>query len=340
MKKAAALIALACLTLSACGGDDSLSVASGSSSSGSSGSSGGTSGGSSGSGSGSSGSGSSGSGSGGSTFTSRFEALTSAADATSFLAQLNAEGAKGFRYVGDEFFSGDGTTTHSIYVNDGSAGTYTYELPSTQTTQSAYLAQLNSEGGRGFRYDSDLTYGTLYRNDGSSATYSYQFLSNNSSPADFLTQANTQGQSGYWFVGPTSIGGAFLNLYAKNGASSATYTYEAPAAPASSSDFLTQANAEGARGFRAKGTQVFGSSSATVYVKDQTQSPTFTYQTATPQTTSAAFITQSNTLGAQGNAYFSDMAFGTSPPAIASVYFAPKNCTGFLCTTLNPLIQN
>lgn len=338
MKKAAALIALACLTLSACGGgDDSSSVASGSSSSGSSS---GTGGGSSSGAGGSSGSGASGSGSGGSTFTSRFEALTSAGDAPSFLTQLNAEGAKGFRYVGDEFFSGDGTTLHSIYVNDGSAATYTYELPATQTTQSAYLAQLNSEGARGFRYDSDLTYGTLYRNDSSSATYSYQFQSNNASPADFLVQANAQGQAGYWFVGPTSIGGAFLNLYAKNGASSATYAYEAPAAPASASDFVTQANAEGARGFRAKGTQVFGSSSATVYVKDQTQSPTFTYQTATPQTTSAAFITQSNTLGAQGNAYFSDMAFGGSAASIVSVYFVPKNCTGFLCTTLNPLIQN
>lgn len=338
MKKAAALLALACLTLSACGGgDDSSSVASGSSSSGSSG---GTSGGSS-SGGGSSGSGSSsGTGSSGSTLAPRFEALTSATDAASFLAQINGEGAKGFRYVGDEFFSGDGATQHAIYVNDGSAGTYTYELPATQTTQSAYLAQLNSEGARGFRYDSDLTFGTLYRNDGSSATYSYQFQSNNASPADFLAQANAQGQSGYWFVGPYSIGGAFLNLYAKNGASSATYTYEAPAAPASASDFLAQANAEGARGFRAKGTQVFGSSSATVYVKDQTQSPTFTYQTATPQTTSAAFIAQSNTLGAQGNAYFSDMAFGASTASIVSVYFVPKNCTGFLCTTLNPLIQN
>ncbi|MBN3723153.1 hypothetical protein [Burkholderia sp. Ac-20379] len=336
MKKAAALVALACLTLSACGGgDDSSPVASGSSSSGSSASSGG--GASSGAG-GSSGTGSPGTGS--STFTSRFEALTPANDAASFLTQLNAEGAKGFRYVGDEFFSGDASSQHSIYVNDGSASTYTYELPVTQTTQSAYLAQMNAEGARGFRYDSDLTYGTLYRNDGSSATYSYQFQSNSASPADFLVQANAQGQSGYWFVGPYFIGGAFLNLYAKNGASGATYAYEAPAESASASDFVTQANAEGARGFRAKGTQVFGSSSATVYVKDQTQSPTFTYQAVTQQLTSAGFVTQSNTLGAQGNAYFSDMAFGASTASIVSVYFVPKNCTGFLCTTLNPLIQN
>ena len=35
------------------------------------------------------------------------------------------------------------------------------------------------------------------------------------------------------------------------------------------------------------------------------------------------------------------MALGTTPPlAMASFYFNPKNCTGFLCTTLNPLTQN
>ncbi len=335
MKKAAALAVFACFVLSACGGDDNptSSSASSSTSSGStstSGSTGGT-----GTGTGSS-SGSTGSGS---TQTARFEALAPASDAASFLTQLNAEGAKGFRYLADEFYSGDGAI-HSVFVNDGSAGTYTYELPATPSTQADTLTQLNAEGARGFRYDGGLTYGTLYRNDGASATYAYQFQSSSASGDAFLTQANAQGQSGYWFVGPFSIGGSSLNLYMKNAASSATYAYEAPAAATTSGDFITQANAEGARGYRAKGEQVFGSSTVAVYFKDQTQSPTFTFQSATQQTTSAAFVTQSNTLGAQGNAYFGDLAFGTSTPVIVSVYLAAKNCTGFMCTTLNPLLQN
>ncbi|MCU9952974.1 hypothetical protein OEJ37_06315 [Burkholderia sp. BKH01] len=35
-----------------------------------------------------------------------------------------------------------------------------------------------------------------------------------------------------------------------------------------------------------------------------------------------------------------DLALGTSIPVTASFYFKPANCTGFLCTTLNPLTQN
>ena len=83
----------------------------------------------------------------------------------------------------------------------------------------------------------------------------------------------------------------------------------------------------------------FGTAISWVYVKDQTQSPTFSYQSAAIQSTGASFVQQSNTFGGS-SAYLSDMALGTTPPlAMASFYFNPKNCTGFR-TTLNPLTQN
>ncbi|NIF69209.1 hypothetical protein F3J16_03235 [Burkholderia sp. Ap-962] len=330
MKKAAALIALACLALTACGGDDDVSSAS----AGSSGSAGSSSGGG-GSTSGTSG-GTSGTSGTGSTLTPRFEAIATAADGASFLTLVNGEGAKGFHYLADLSFAGD-STIRSIFVNDGAGAVYTYELQSAQSGQAAFLTQVNAEGARGFRYEGELGFGNLYRSDGTSATYSYQLAPAVGSPADFVTQANGQGQSGYWQVSPLFLDSTEVTLYMKNNASNATYTYEAVAPSASAADFVTQANSEGARGFRAKGTQVFGSASATVYVKDQTQSPTFTYQSAAVQTTNSGFVTQSNTLGTQGNAYFGDLAFGT---AVSSFYFKPANCTGFLCTTLNPLIQN
>jgi hypothetical protein len=130
------------------------------------------------------------------------------------------------------------------------------------------------------------------------------------------------------------------NVYMKNNASNATYTYDALVPTTTVADFIAQANSEGAKGYRAKGGMLFGSTISWVYVKDQTQSPTFTYQSAAIQTTGASFVQQSNTLGAQGNAYLGDLALGTSSPVMASFYFTPKNCTGFLCTTLNPLTQN
>ncbi|WP_423763585.1 hypothetical protein [Burkholderia sp. NLJ2] len=52
------------------------------------------------------------------------------------------------------------------------------------------------------------------------------------------------------------------------------------------------------------------------------------------------FVQPSNDVGAQGSAYPGDLALGTTTPVMASLYFKPANCTGFLCTTLNPLTQN
>lgn len=205
----------------------------------------------------------------------------------------------------------------------------------------SFINAANAQGASGYRYEGPLTYGDLYRKDGgSSATYTY---ATTGLPADanaFLTQANGQGQSGYWFVGPLMVGAAQANVYMKNNASNATYTYDALAPTSTVNDFIAQANSEGAKGYRAKGAMAFGTAISWVYVKDQTQSPTFAYQSAAIQGSGASFVQQSNTLGAQGAAYLGDLALGTSNPVIASFYFTPKNCTGFLCTTLNPLTQN
>lgn len=322
--KTVALIAMTCVALTACGGgDDSSTSATGSNPGTGAGTGSGT-----GTGSGSS---------GGSTLTLRYEALSPAGNAASFLTQVNAEGAKGFRYLSD-VFNASSNTTSSVFVNDGTAQTYTYELPSAQGSEASFIAQANAEGARGYRFDGPLTYGNLYRKDGgSSATYTYATAAWPTSQAAFLAQASGQGQSGYWLVGPMMLGSTSVSLYMKNNASNATYAYDALTPQSTVSNFLAQANSEGAKGFRAKGQLMFGTETAWVYVKDQTQSPIFTYQSTAIQTSSAAFVQQSNDLGAQGAAYLSDLAFGGSS---ASFYFKPATCTGFLCTALNPLTQN
>lgn len=337
--KAVALIALTCLALTACGGDDNFIARVvrrfGTTNNGGSGGSGGT------GGAGSGGNGGSG-GSGGGTLTWRYEAQPVAADRASFLTLVNNEGAKGYRYLGDYFYAAGNGGTQSIFVNDGTAQTYTYQLQTAPADMTSFVNTANAQGASGYRYEGPLTYGDLYRKDGgSSATYTY---TTTGLPADanaFLTQANGQGQSGYWFVGPLMVGAVQANVYMKNDASNATYTYDALAPTSTVGDFIAQANSEGAKGYRAKGAMAFGTAISWVYVKDQTQSPTFTYQSAAIQSTGANFVQQANTFGAQGSAYLSDIALGTTvPPVMASFYFAPKNCTGFLCTTLNPLTQN
>ncbi|RQS19270.1 hypothetical protein DIE03_34885, partial [Burkholderia sp. Bp8992] len=332
------------------GGDDNSSPASsggsGTSNNGGSGGTGGT-GGSGSGGTGSGGNGGSG-GSGGSTLTWRYEAQPVAADKASFLTLVNNEGAKGYRYLGDYFYNASSGGSQSIFVNDGTAQTYTYQLQTAPADMASFVNAANAQGASGYRYEGPLTYGDLYRKDGgSSATYTYATATLPTSQDAFVTQANGQGHSGYWFVGPMMVGSAQANLYMKNNASGSTYTYDALTPPAGVDDFIAQANSEGAKGYRAKGEMSFGPANPTgainvawIYVKDQTQSPTFTYQSATIQSTGANFVQQANTFGAQGAAYLSDIALGVSSPVMASYYFTPKNCTGFLCTTLNPLTQN
>lgn len=52
---------------------------------------------------------------------------------------------------------------------------------------------------------------------------------------------------------------------------------------------------------------MFGSTLSWIYVKDQTQSPIFTYQL-----TGASFVQQANDYGAQGAAYLSDLVTSDS----------------------------
>ncbi|MBY4866933.1 hypothetical protein DIE14_26330 [Burkholderia sp. Bp9017] len=337
--KAAALIALTCLALTACGGGDDNSSPAADGGSGTS-----NNGGNGGNGSGNGGSGGSGEsgGSGGSTLTWRYDAQTPATDGPGFLTLLNSEGAKGYRYLGDVYYDPTNGGTRSIFVNDGTAQTYTYQLQSPPKDWSGFLSQANGEGANGYRYEGPYGFGYLYRKDGgSSDTYTYTTTGLPGDPNAFLTQANAQGQSGYWFFSAMVVGSVQANVYMKNNASSATYTYDALAPATTINDFIAQANSEGAKGYRAKGGQVFGSTMSWIYVKDQTQSPTFTYQSAAIQSTGANYVQQANDFGAQGSAYLSDIEFGTTPPlATASFYFKPTNCTGFLCTALNPLTQN
>ncbi|MDR2990363.1 MAG: hypothetical protein LBU72_00255 [Burkholderiaceae bacterium] len=293
---------------------------------------------------------SSGGSSSGNTLTFRYEALASVDDpmtgsTASFLTQVNAEGAKGYRYLSDDGFSNDAIS--SIFVNDGTVSSYTYELIADPGNIPDLVIQANTEGAKGYRYEGELMIGaanySLYRQDnGSSATYTYVADSVPTSATDWLVQADGRGQSGYWLVSPIGYGSTESNLYMKNNASSTTYTYDALTPPASLADLLTQLNSEGAKGYRAKGEMVIGGEEQWLYMKDQTQSATFTYLSDAVQGTSALFINQANNYGAQGNAYFSDLVAGTTGTSmpVASFYFKASNCSGFMCTALNPLIQN
>lgn len=380
------------LVLSACGGgggDDS-TVATNNSGGGSSQSAGtGTGSGDSGAGTGNSGSstgtdsggsgastGSSGdSGTGAGSGSSSYAGLTPATDATSFLAQINQEGAKGYRYLYDQSFgvactdnvSSDPSlnvpcppspSPISVFINDGAAPSYTYELQSNPGNIASFITQANAEGAQGYRfsgwYGTPVVTGTtvtpppyaLYRKDGGSiATYTY--ATDTAGPVAstdiFLTQVNTRGKSGYWFYGQIGLSyPAPANLYVKNNASNATYAYAAlTLLPLSSQQpqALAQFNSEGAAGYMPTYTltpnvEIPSSSSyVLLYMKDQTQSANFVFQSTTQVSENGTdLINQLNNFNTQG---YSASWAGSG---VYLYYFKATNCNGWLCSTRDPAV--
>lgn len=312
------------LTLTACGGG---------SSSGASSSNGGS------SASSSNGGGSVTTGSSGASATSVLYA--SAVNPTSpsdLLAQLNSEGANGYTWFTPVALTGDGGAEFAIYAKTGTA-TYTYEVLTMPTTLPDTLAQANSEGARGFARVTPVMAGItngipndviIYRHTvGSSAAYTYESLATPTTDAGFLTQANAEGARGFFFGGVAAVmGGATAALYANDSSSAARYAYTAQPLNNSSAAFLTQANAQGALGYKFYGAFFFTGQTSSIYVKDTTQSAQFTYSSQAAVTQVSNYVSQANAQGANGLRLYGELQFGSTPQ---NFYFLPQNCTGLLC---------
>jgi hypothetical protein len=285
-----------------------------------------------------------------------YEGQPVAADAASFLALVNREGVKGYRYLYDQSFlrfcTADMYSTCessysppvSVFVNDGSAPSYTYDLLPNPANINDFITQANTEGAKGYQYMgwNGITPGTttptyaLYRKDGgSTATYTYAVDTAGPMASNaFLSQANTRGQSGYWFYGRISRAYPVpANLYVKNNTSNATYTYHTQALGlATTPPSVDQINAEGANGYH----PIFlltpnadineGDSFTMLYIKDQTQSATFTIQSvASLPIDGTALIARLNSYGAQGYASWMNNQY--------LYFFKATNCSsGWLCT--------
>ncbi|MDR2990967.1 MAG: hypothetical protein LBU72_03380 [Burkholderiaceae bacterium] len=256
-----------------------------------------------------------------------YEAQPAAADANSFLALLNSEGARGYRYLRTQTFS-DGT--QSIFMNNGVIPTYTCEIAPPED----FIAQANAEGGRGFT----LLEGTGFspnvfycQSGGAAAQYTYSYAGDvvPSSVSNFSSQLDQWGQSGYVFdtqLIDTSTSIANETLYEKNTTLTSTYTYAIQSIPNNFNDLLTQLNNEGAQGYNFQSHNlllnyapynVAGSGiNIFIYMKNQSQSTIFTYLADTLPTTSTDFITQADNYGVQGNEYLGYLTFSGQPVSL------------------------
>jgi len=72
-----------------------------------------------------------------------------------FLTQLNAQGAKGSRFIGEKYFAPieEGRyNIHSVYEKAGDT-LYEYEVLPKLVKDADFIAQLNAQGARGFRFN-------------------------------------------------------------------------------------------------------------------------------------------------------------------------------------------
>ena len=266
-----------------------------------------------------------GSGPGGNTTGIFYETLAPKSDPSEFVTQCNAEGAKGYRNMCDFAFAG--SEISSIYVKDSSKNsTFSYETLTPKTTASEFVVQSNAEGARGYQYMCDFTFTggdsrSIYVKDNSkNSTFIYETMAPKSDPSEFVTQCNTQGANGYQYMANYMFAGSGISsVYVKDNSKNSTFNYETQIPKTTSSEFVVQSNTEGAKGYRYMYDNAFtGLEIRSIYVKDNSSTSTFSYETLTPKTISSEFVAQSNIEGTKGYQYRCDYMFAGT--GISSLY--------------------
>lgn len=269
-----------------------------------------------------------------------YEALPPSADLGAFIATLQSQGARGFRFL-TPLGATDGTVTESasVFVKYADAS-YTYEVKAETADSAAFLAQANEAGARGFRWVGPLSVnGTaffLYRKESdSNATYSYRADPMPGSKAEYLAQANALGTQGYYNTAAFfQFGAEDRSVFEKDTTGNATYGYELGEFTNGEAEGMAQFNEKGSRGFRFRGPASFTDGGAQTYVKDLSQSATFSYEALDTQPTMAALITQANAQGARNFGFLGPLSVGSTSKIF---YYKPTNCAGaVVCVPTGP----
>lgn len=262
-----------------------------------------------------------------------YEALPYVTERTALLAQMNAQGARGFQYISGLLV---GAEYVNVYVKDQNT-TFSYAAQDTASTTDDLRVQLNGFGVRSYRFDGFLTSGTYYvRDNTASLTYSYELPTAPTTTSGFLTQANDRGESGFYFVFTYLIGGNTVAIYGKD-TSDARYQYELHPSTdvnVSADGFVTQANTQGQRGYKFATGFFFNDGSRNIYVKDSAQNASFSYKASATVAPAAALVTQANAEGqlnfvyAGGLIFFPNGYAGAQQPR--NIYVNPANCAGWV----------
>lgn len=271
-----------------------------------------------------------------------------------YIALLNREGAAGYRYLEGEAGGTIVSLRDSFMMVKDSDTTYgyeykrlTYDILQTTALQ-ALLQQAKDQGARGMvllkilahidiNSNNDPEFAVLYRKDlGSSATFDLTAEPYATTSTDYVNRANVQGANGYrpWAT-PFMVNQGSYQFFLKDMSSAARYETKALVSPQSVvggtlDDLKAQIRAQGAQGFRLlKDRFLEDSKNFVFYVKDTTQSSSFSYEFLdNPDPVfglQEANAVQANAQAANGLRYF---GMPDSP-----LFFRASACTGPLCVS-------
>ena len=238
------------------------------------------------------------------------------------LAQFDAQGKTGRRFVSPMSISGNSAISN-LYVDDaGSSMTYDYQSLDPTGNAAELLAQLNQQGSSGFMFMGPLASGSAYsdvhhyflKENGTAQTFEYQ-LTGTGTIADFKSTLASQGLNGWQWLSSYMVDSSGFDerdLFVRHPGRAEKFSYRILDVPAGEAEYLSQCNTQGADHYRWVGPIYLSGAEYNVFVKSSSLNGIYRYTFRDSTSTRAEFLSQANALGSQGWSFKGEFYLGGS----------------------------
>ena len=280
----------------------------------------------------------------------RYSAESTPATSSQFLTLINAQGAAGKVRLGPRVlsdFSG-GFTQDNIELfgcDLDRPTTYQYRLVDDvdMDDASAFIAELNSQGGQGFEFAGNLLLGDgsggsgqeeaiIFMNEiGSAQTFEYKLIASAFGTLPIAT-FNAEGANGWEWLSAILFGGDTFNFFIRRPGLNESFSYSDELAEEGRAAFLAQLNFRGNQGQRWKGNfftfDESGFTSFAVFVENSQENFDYEYSSLPLQSTRSSYIGQFNAQGQAGVYYNTEFVFQENDTSDFRVIFTTRSGSG------------
>lgn len=195
------------------------------------------------------------------------------ASAAARLANMEAEGAKGYLFKSTAIYGNDVANPYDLFVKTSARNaTYSYRMKA----EGFNLESIKANGAQGYAYRGQIiidnvTQNLYVKDNSANVTYDYKTSANWSLSNGLLATMNELGAQAYAYQGSVYTGTEFVSLFAKSSGNSSAYTYSVtPQVSGSMSDTVNAMNQRWAKGEAYYGDLMDGFTAMSVYYKGPT----------------------------------------------------------------------